>query len=132
MRKQIWTLFVIASLCLMSCSSNPGITGKTGQWIKGKAISLKATLTNIGVMCELRNDSDKEVSIDPIKLVFWSKSKGKQELSFSAADTGQGAKLQPRESFKLPPLGDTHDSEKLSIYLGPDGSPEQEVFTVTW
>jgi uncharacterized protein YcfL len=132
MRKRTWTALVIASFFIASCSSDPGITGRNGEWIKGKALSLKATFENVGVSWELRNDSDKDIAIDPIKLVFWGKSKGKQEASFSAGVGGQSATLKPKESLSLPPMGDTGDLDKVSIYLGRDGAPEREVFTVKW
>lgn len=52
--------------------------------------------------------------------------------SFSAGVGGQSATLKPKESLSLPPMGDTGDLDKVSIYLGRDGAPEREVFTVKW
>jgi hypothetical protein len=59
-----------------------GATGAAGQWIKGKALSV-----NVGVVgsmqrtpfVTLRNDSDKEVYVTPIKVEAWYSQAGKKE-----------------------------------------------------
>jgi len=117
-------------IILMSCGGPSGVEGKSGVWLKGKALSLKVTFTTVGVLLELRNDSEREVKVSPVRLIVWGGSSGKQEIQFSMGESGKDPVLKPHESTTLPPLGSA-DATRVRVFLGPEGSKEQEVFTVT-
>lgn len=74
----------------MSCNQPTGIIGFTGELVKGKSISIKviftvpSTYVRPGKMhsipiIHVRNDSQKKISITPIKITAWFEKSGKLE-----------------------------------------------------
>jgi hypothetical protein len=153
------TLLVII-IALLCCCARSGVIGKGGEWLKGKTLSVKADLTNNGVVLAFQNQSAKEVNLLPFALTVWGKKNGRQELYLSTDGSGPDAKLKVKQSggigmtlqlsmptsgpgfqFKLDPspygrvewspLGEG-EATKVRVAIGPEGSKEQEVFTVSF
>lgn len=82
LRQSATLLLIGLLLSLLACSEESGATGAAGEWIKGKSLSVNVGM--IGSMertpfVSLRNDSDREVSITPMKIVAWYSKAGKKE-----------------------------------------------------
>ena len=150
-----------AVMVFLSCGGPSGVVGKGGDWTKGKALSLKATLTGKGVVLEFRNESAKGIDLTPFGLTVWGKKTGRQELQLStegsepdtkvkmkhsgaggigmalqlSLPTGPGFTLKldpyPYGSAEWSPLGEG-DATKVRVVVGPEGSKEQEIFTVSF
>jgi hypothetical protein len=144
-----------AVIALLSCGGPSRVTGKSGEWIRGKALSLKATFTNGDVVLEFRNESAKDIDLTPFRLTVWGKRTGQQELRLSTERSrsstnlkwwqtdgvvglmlivnagGMKRKLAPHESTEWPALG-TVDANKIRLVVGPEESKEQEIFTVSF
>lgn len=93
--------------CLPACSEESGATGAAGEWIKGKTLSVNVGM--VGSMertpfMSLRNDSDREVSITPMRMVVWYRKAGKKEDPLTSSASGSPAKLGPYQEVKLPSL----------------------------
>ena len=154
---------VALALLAASCENPKGAMGPTGEWVKGKFLSVKVLFispSSVGPRLELdvRNDSNRAVSIVPMRATGWFEQAGRLEsapvpglLSATfAVHTRDGAthqlKVDPRAlNISLDP-GETisvgillyWDAEKVRydqlkrtrIVLGKDGSEGQEIFTI--
>jgi len=122
---------LLGAIVILFASCGPsGTKGESGVWLKGKALSVKASFTTAGALVYVRNDSDHEVSISPVHIIVWGGEAGKSEFQFSLGKDEKGAKLQPKESTVLPPFGDP-DAKKVRVMLGAEG-PQQEIFTIKY
>ena len=137
-RQSVVALFtIIATLQMAACREESGATGAAGQWIKGKALSV-----NVGVVgsmqrtpfVTLRNDSDKEVNVTPIKVVAWYSQAGQKEGSVTEGSGEKPPKLRPKEEveFPFPGVGASEFPQKVRVYVGAEGANDREVFTVNF
>ena len=152
-------LVVGAMMVFLSCGGPSGVVGKGGEWIKGKALSLKATVTGKGVVLGFRNESAKGIDLTPFGLTVWGKKTGRQELQLSTEGSGLDPKVKVKQTggigmalqLSLPtgpgftlkldpypygsaewsPLGEG-DATKVRVVVGPEESKEQEIFTVSF
>lgn len=139
MRRQsiIALLTIVLSLQMVACSEESGATGAAGEWIKGRALSVKVGVvgsTQRTPYVTLRNDSDNEVSITPIKVVASYSQAGQKEGSVTEGSGGKPPKLTPKEEveFPFPGAGATEFPQKILVYVGPEGASDREVFTVNF
>jgi len=127
-------------LAFTACGSDPGARGPLGQWIKGKKLSAKISAVSMGPLngplIELRNDSNEETGITPFRVEVTFPNAGKKSERFEGLGELTPA-LKPGESVTLPfmLMGGVAANDfprKVSIYIGPEGGAEQEVFTATF
>jgi len=93
----IFNVLLILSLMLFSCSQPKSQSGKIGDWVKGKALSVKV---NSNSVLEIQNDSDEDVPIAPIKIVGWYTNSGKGELELDEKQVTPNT-LPPHMKFFL-------------------------------
>lgn len=121
-------------LSVVSCGAPQGATGVTGEWVKGKALTVRVNIISQQAdqpSLDLRNDTGKDLSILPLRVIAWYEKSGKQEkpeqpgqLYLAAGQTLTGLTLN-----LSPPVGDR--LQKIQIFHGLEGGKEQEVFTIT-
>jgi hypothetical protein len=82
----------------------------------------------------LRNDSDKEVNVTPIKVEAWYSQAGKREAAVTAGSGQTPPTLKPKEEveFPFPAAGATEFPQKIRVYVGAEGAPEHEIFTANF
>lgn len=104
---------------------------------------------------EIRNESPKEIRLLPLVVTVWGEKAGRQEIRFftkesginpkvkvetsinsldllnlAIGESGVSLKMGAYETSTWPPLG-SGDATKIRWVVGPEGSKEQEIFTVT-
>jgi len=82
---------------LFSCNQPKGQSGQIGDWVKLKALSVKV---NTNSLLEVQNDSDKDASIAPLKIVGWYTKSGKGELMLDEKQLNPNT-LPPHMKFFL-------------------------------
>lgn len=75
-----WVLTI--ALLAGGCWGSAATTGKTGEWVKGKSLSINATFVSAGSMgprllLSVGNDSTSPLSILPIRATGWFDRAGK-------------------------------------------------------
>ncbi len=99
----ILILFIL--LILTGCKVQEGTTGYIGEWLRGKALSVKVDILsnqmNKLVYPTIRNESETEVSISPINLVVWFSHSGKlkREITLKNQNTGKSTTIHPKKEF---------------------------------
>jgi len=136
MKKVLVLLFSISLLA--ACFDKNGDSGKVGDRIKGKNLSVQAFYMNPGKSpkerpsVNVQNDSDKNFTIMPLTVTAWFKQAGKKERTFNSGELAGTGQLEPQKVAMLPgdlfnfnvPPSDHLDKLTLSIGGG------QEVFTI--
>lgn len=80
----------------------------------------------------LRNETDKEMNIMPLKMTVWLKQKGQQERTFKTGELSVN-KVQPHKEMMLPldafkfEIAPTDQVEKLRLSVGSDA----DTFTIS-
>ena len=135
--KRIVVLLFSISL-LTACFDRNGDVGSIGDRIKGKNLSVQGFYLNPGKSpkerpsVNVRNDSDKNFMIMPLKVTAWFKQAGKKERTFQPGDLAGNDQISPQKEIMLPgdlfnfdvAPSDPLDKLTLSIAGG------QEVFTI--
>lgn len=122
MRSSLVTLAAAAVLCA-GCAGDEGATGSGGDWIEGRALTVRVTSTDMGGTMEVRNDSDGDASFAPLKIVV-----DDQVVADLDAASAQQSVLRAGENFTFPiSSGDAMETVRIEMGTGED----REVFTVT-
>jgi hypothetical protein len=132
MKKILVLLFSISLLA--ACSGQGGASGKIGDRIKGKNLSIQAFYLNPNERpsVNVQNDGDKSFTIMPLTATAWFKQAGKKERTFNSGELAGAGQIEPHKVAMLPgdlfnfdvPPADHLDKLTLSIGGG------QEVFTI--
>lgn len=128
----ILILFIL--LILAGCEGQKGTSGHIWEWSRGRKLSIKVELVSTGgpgstsADLTIRNESETEASISPVRVIVWLKGSGKvmdQEIEISNAMMGKNEfTLEQIFRFKAGRV------KNIRVYIGPKG-PEQEIFTLT-
>lgn len=137
--KRIVVLLFSISL-LTACAGKSDASGRIGERIKGKNLSVQAFYMNPGKSPQemptinVRNDSDQNFVIMPLKLTAWFKQSGKKEKTLESGQLAGNGQISPHKEVMLADIlkfdvAPTDQLDRLSLSLGPEGS-SQEVFTI--
>ena len=126
--------YLVIGICLFSLTiscSKPHVTnGQMGEWVKGKALSLKV---NDNSILDLQNDSEKGAPIAPLKIVGWYKNAGKKVFEIDKKRLSPPVLPAKKKIFlninKLLGVSADDTIEKIQIFLGP--KRDQESFIIT-
>ncbi len=135
-------LLLLCSISLLaSCAANNGVSGKVGDQIKGKKLSVQAFYMNPDKTpkeiptINVRNETDQNFAIMPIKITAWFKAAGKKEKTLNAGTLAASGQIPPHKEIMLASeifkfdVAASDQLNKLTLAFGPDGSG-QEVFTI--
>ena len=137
MKKILLLLFSISLLA--ACAANQGVSGRVGDQIKGKNLTVQAFYMNPGKTpkempsVNVRNESDQNFAIMPVRITAWFKQAGKKEKTFNAGELAGSGQVAPHKEIMLPSeifkfeVAASDQLDKLTLAFGPDGA---EVFTI--
>ena len=112
---------VLAAAIAIACEGS-GVEGGSGEWLRGRALSVRMTSTGPNSSVEIRNDSEGNVSMAPFRIKL-----GDHEYMDLVPEDEQSAYLEPGESFTFS-IGAAEDVDQVLIEIG-EGA-DREVFTV--
>lgn len=112
-----------AAVVLAACGGGGGVTGASGDWIRGRALSVRVTATNMGGTLEVRNDSEQAAAFAPLKITV-----GDQVVADLDAAGADQSVLEPGDSFTFP-IFTGGEMEEVRVEMG--SGAERETFTVT-
>src|SRR3954469_9165156 len=129
MKKISLLLFSISLLA--ACAANHGVSGRVGDQIKGKNLSVQAFYMDPGKTprempsVNVRNESDQNFALMPVKITAWFKQGGKKEKTFNAGQLAGNGQVAPHKEIMLPaeifkfevPASDQLD--RLTLAFGP-------------
>lgn len=139
MKKILVLLFSISLLC--ACAEKSGVSGKIGDQIKGRNLSVQAFYMSPAKSPQeiptvnVRNDSEQNFPIMPMKVTAWFKESGKTEKTVNSGELAGNGQISPHKEVMLPSdifkfeVTSWDQLDRLRLSLGPDGS-SQEVFTI--
>ena len=133
------TLVLLFSLILLNgCADKAGVSGRLGEQIKGKNLTVQAFYMNPGKSPQemptvnVANDSDKTITIAPLTVTAWFKQAGMKEKTIKSGEMLGNEQMPPRKTVMLSAgalkfdVAPSDQLDKLRLSLG-NG---QEVFTI--
>src|SRR5215510_11062206 len=89
----------------VACSAG-GVSGSMSTWVKGKSFSLQAIDSkglSPGPMwtLTLRNDTEHELQVAPVKVTAWFKQAGQKEATVNPGQMSGTGLLKPRQEVML-------------------------------
>lgn len=111
----------LAAATAIACGDS-AVEGGSGEWLRGRALSVRMMSTGTNSSVEIRNDSDGNVSMAPFRIKL-----GDHEYMDLVPQDEQSAYLEPGESFTFS-IGAAEDVDQVLIEIG-EGA-DREVFTV--
>jgi hypothetical protein len=114
-------LFLTAATTI-ACGDT-GVEGGSGEWLRGRSLSVRMMSTGTDDGVEIRNDSDHDVSMAPFRIKL-----GDHEYMDLVPEDEQSAFLEPGESFTFS-IAAAPDVDQVLIEIG--AGADREVFTVT-
>lgn len=129
---------MLGALMFLAACSSSGMTGPMYSWIKGKSFSVQAINSSGGSpnavwTLNLRNETNQELPITPVKLTAWFRQGGQKEATLSRSNMSGTGNVRPHETVMLAPelfkfsVAQTDQLDKLRIVVGPDN----DTFTIS-
>jgi hypothetical protein len=112
----------VAVAVLGACGGD-GVSGSSGEWIRGRALSVRVTATNMGGTLEVRNDAERDVAFAPLKITV-----GDQVVADLDAAGTEESVLEPGDSFTFP-IFTGEEMGEVRVEMG--SGADRETFTVT-
>lgn len=139
MKKALVLLFSIS--LFSACYEKSGITGRIGEHIKGKNLSVQAFYMNPGKSpkemptVNLRNDSDLSFTMTPMEISVWFRRAGRRDKNFKSGELAGNGQIAPHGDVVLPAelfkfeVAPTDQLDRVRLSIG--GGANLEVFTIT-
>jgi hypothetical protein len=102
------TLVLLFSLILLSgCAEKTGVSGRIGEQLKGKNLTVQAFYMNPGKSPQemptvnVTNDSDKTITIAPLTITAWFKQAGMKEKTIKSGEMLGNEQMPARKTVML-------------------------------
>ena len=131
-------LLLFSLVLLTGCSGKMGVSGRIGEQLKGKNLTVQAIYMDPGKASQemptvnVTNDSDQTITIAPLTVTAWFKQAGMKEKTIKSGEMLGNEQMPPHKTVMLSAgalkfdVAASDQLDKLRLSLG-NG---QEVFTI--